>query len=116
MVLVQAPHICTNAKNINTKRFSMIYTIIDIRVQESNELVLLFLIASYTYYECSRSIMSNDSFDYLVSRLRNEWNEITHTHKHLIKEENLMTDSGYNIAFPPDIIQEAKDLIKEFPQ
>ena len=94
----------------------MIYTIVDIRIQESNELVPLFLIASYTYYHRSRSIMSNDSFDYLVSRLRNEWSEINHAHKHLIKEENLLTDSGYNIAYPPDIIQEAEELMKEFPQ
>ena len=78
----------------------MIYTIIDIRIQESNELIPLFLIASYTYYHCDRSIISNDSFDYLVSRLRNEWHEITHPYKHLIKEENLQTDSGYNIDFP----------------
>ena len=92
------------------------YTIIDIRIQESNELVPLFLIASYTYYHRSYSIMSDDSFDYLVSRLRNEWNEITHPHKALIKEENLQTDSGYNIEYPIDIIQEAEHLMKDVQQ
>lgn len=93
----------------------MIYTLMDIRIQESNELIPLFLIASYTYYHRSQSIMSNDSFDYLVSRLRSEWSEITHPHKHRIKEENLLTDSGYNIEYPADIIQEAENLLKELP-
>ena len=93
----------------------MIFTIIDIRVQESNALVPLFLIASYTYYHYSHSIMSNDSFDYLVSRLRKEWSEITHPHKHLITDENLQTDSGYNIDFPPDIIIEANNLMRDIP-
>lgn len=94
----------------------MIYTIIDIRIQSSDALVPLFLIASFTYYHRSRSIMSDESFDYLVSRLRSEWSEITHTYKHVIKEENLQTDSGFNIDYPPDIVQEAEALMKEFPQ
>ena len=59
--------------------------------------------------------MSDDSFDCLVSRLRNEWNHITHVHKHLMKEENFQTDSGYNVDFPPDIVQEAEELMKELP-
>ena len=94
----------------------MIYTTIDIRIQESNDLIPLFLISSYAYYHCSRSIMSNESFDYLVSRLRDEWDDITHPHKSLITEGSLRTNSGFNIQFPAETIQEAEKIMKEFPQ
>ena len=32
------------------------------------------------------------------------------------KAENLQTDSGYNVDFPPEIIQEAEELMQEFPE
>ena len=91
----------------------MLYTVLDIRIQEAQDLVPLFLIASYTYYQRKENLMSDETFDLLAERLLKEWDDIVHPHKHLITKEHLHTQSGYNIEYPQDLIQEATKLLLE---
>ena len=61
----------------------------DIQEMTPNQLVSWFLISSYCYYEIHRPIMSDQSFDCLVQRLKEHWDEATHPHKGLITESHL---------------------------
>ena len=72
----------------------------DIRNMHPNALVSWFMIGSYAYYDLNRSVMSDYDFDFLVKRLKDEWDNIDHPHKELITPTNLDSGSGYDIEFP----------------
>ncbi len=72
----------------------------EIRNMHPNALVSWFMIGSYAYYELDANVMSDYDFDYLVLRLREEWDNIDHPHKDLITPTNLDSGSGYDIKFP----------------
>ena len=72
----------------------------EIRNMRPNALVSWFMIGSYAYYELDVNVMSDYDFDYLVLRLREEWDNIDHPHKDLITPTNLDSGSGYDIKFP----------------
>ena len=72
----------------------------EIRNMHPNALVSWFMIGSYAYYELNVNVMSDYDFDYLVLRLREEWDAIDHPHKKLITPTNLEAGSGYDIRFP----------------
>ena len=63
-------------------------------------LVSWFMIGSYAYYVLNKNVMSDYDFDFLVKRLKDEWDNINHPHKELIKPTNLSSGSGYDIDFP----------------
>ena len=72
----------------------------EIRNMHPNALVSWFMIGSYAYYKLDVNVMSDYDFDYLVLRLREEWDNIDHPHKDLITPTNLDSGSGYDIKFP----------------
>ena len=72
----------------------------EIRNMHPDALVSWFMIGSYAYYELNANVMSDYDFDFLVKRLKEEWDNINHPHKELITPTNLDSGSGYDIEFP----------------
>jgi hypothetical protein len=72
----------------------------EVKTMTPNQLVSWFLMASYVYYELGRKIMKDTTFDYLVKRLKKEWEKSDHPHKILITKSHLSTTSGYDIKYP----------------
>lgn len=62
-----------------------------------------FIMASYAYYVEHRPIISDATFDWLVSMLRWGWSHLVHQHKHLITEDDLAAGTGYALKWPPGI-------------
>ena len=72
----------------------------DIKNMHPDALVSWFMIGSYAYYDLNKNVMSDYDFDYLVQRLKDEWDNIKHPHKEFITTTNLESGSGYDIEFP----------------
>ncbi len=85
----------------------------DIEKMTPSQLVSWFLISSYCYYEVGRSIMSDPSFDYLVKRLKEEWDNTDHPHKELITESHLNATTGYDIDYPTIVRMSGNELLRE---
>ena len=85
----------------------------DVESMEANQLVSWFMMASYAYYQLDINLMSDYDFDFLVERLRNEWNNADHPHKKLIKKTNLDAGSGYDIDFPTIVRGAAADYLQK---
>ena len=84
----------------------------DIQEMTPNQLVSWFLISSYCYYEIHRPIMSDQSFDCLVQRLKEHWDEATHPHKGLITESHLEATTGYDIEYPTIVKMASSEFIR----
>ena len=91
----------------------MLYTTLDIRIQESQDLIPLFLIASYAYYEKKETLMADETFDLLAARILAEWDSLDHPYKSLISKENLQTQSTYDLSYPESIVAQAQALLAE---
>ena len=72
----------------------------DIDDMTPNELVSWFLIGCYAYYELSKPIMADIDFDYMVQKLKEQWDNAEHPHKVLITESHLSATTGYDIEYP----------------
>lgn len=64
-----------------------------------------FLIASYCYYQCHTSILTDEVFDSIVLWLQEHLDEITHPHVGLVDQEMLSAGTAYNIKVYPTIVQ-----------
>lgn len=71
-------------------------------------LVPHFLIHSYLYYVLDAPVVSDSTFDLIVSRLAAEWDDIEHPHKSLI--DRSLLKSGFYLAYPPIVIGSALQL------
>lgn len=67
-----------------------------VKVQQG-ALVPYFLMASYLYYIHDISPIPDHQFDLLCKRMLDEWKDIQHPHKCLIKKGDLAAGSGYAI-------------------
>ena len=85
----------------------------DIKSMPANQLVSWFMMASYAYYQLNINLMSDYDFDFLVLRLRSEWDKVDHPHKKLIKKTNLDAGSGYDIEFPSMVKGATADYLKK---
>lgn len=85
----------------------------NIETMEKTRLVPWFLIASYAYYRLDVNVMSDYDFDFLVRRLRDNWNTIDHPHKSLIRDTNLEAGSGYDIDFPSIVRGATVDYLRK---
>ena len=85
----------------------------EVREMNSSQLVSWFMMASYAYYQLDINLMSDYDFDFLVERLRNEWDNVDHPHKELIKKTNLDAGSGYDIDFPAIVRGAAADYLQK---
>ena len=84
----------------------------EIRDMHPNKLISWFMIASYSYYHLDINVMSDYDFDFLVKRIKENWGEIDHPHKKLIKPTNLDSGSGYDIDFPRMVIGATNDYLR----
>ena len=64
-----------------------------------NLLVPSYLIHSYLYYVQHTSIIEDEDFDRLCKTLHDEYDNITHHHKHLIDKESLLAGTGYAVEY-----------------
>ena len=77
-------------------------TVDDIIAMSPNQLVSWFMIACYAYYELgdASKIMDDPTFDLLVNRLKEKYDESDHYHKVHITREHLNAGTGYDILYP----------------
>jgi hypothetical protein len=74
----------------------------DIKEMSPNLLVSWFMMASYAYYRLgdASQIMSDQTFDFLVQRLKENYDLSDHPHKAHITDEHLNAGTGYDIVYP----------------
>lgn len=74
-----------------------------------NRLVPYYLMSSYLYYELDEITPITDSeYDILCKRLYDEWENITHVHKGLVRKDALLAGSGFYLSGRyPLIVQSA---------
>ncbi len=90
-------------------------TTIDVENMSPNLLVSWFMIASYAYYRIGGDslVMEDQTFDHLVHRLREKYDEADHPHKKLITPEHLSAGTGYDINFPTIVQHAYSDYLRE---
>ncbi len=64
-----------------------------------NRLVPIYLMSSYLYYEHDKNVLDDTQFDHLCKKILDNWDSITHIHKHLLDKETLQAGSGYGITY-----------------
>ena len=78
-----------------------------------NRLVPIYLMSSYLYYEHDKNVLKDEQFDYLCKKLYDNFDDVTHMHKHLIDKDNLKAGSGYGITYTNLIMSSALAWYKE---
>ena len=71
----------------------------DLSQVEINRLVPYYLMSSYLYYEHDVNIFTDHEFDAICVRLLNEFDNITHMHKHLLDKDSLRAGTGYDLKY-----------------
>lgn len=74
--------------------------IAEIQTMSPNRLISWFMMGSYAYYDLGKPVMEDVSFDYLVQRLKECYDEADHPHKKHITKEHLEAGTGYDIHYP----------------
>ncbi len=77
-----------------------------------NQLLSWFLISSYCYYRISDPVMTDMDFDYLTHRLKEEYDNVDHPHKHLVTEDNLKAGTGFDIKYPSIVKGASHQILK----
>ena len=85
----------------------------DIDLMNPNELVAWFMMGSYLYYIEGTQIMSDPDFDYLVQRLKTNWDNSDHPNKKYITQSHLDASTGYDIPYPSIVKYASLSYIKE---
>lgn len=70
-----------------------------------------YLEHSCRYYMFDDPVISDAQYDSLCCALLEQWDEVTHRHKHLAERNDLECGTGFNIVFPPQIIS----LVRTYP-
>ena len=81
----------------------------DIEDISINRLVPIYLMSSYLYYRKDTSKISDGEFDLLCKRMLENWKEIKHPHKRLIKKKDLEAGTGYAIRKYPTIVMSSAE-------
>ena len=78
-----------------------------------NKLISDFMIYSFAYYELGHSFISDNEFDILCDKIKENYNKINHPHKKLIK--NLNSYSGYYLkgSYPTIVKVCALEMLKD---
>ena len=74
-----------------------------------HRLVPIYLMSSYLYYRKDTSKISDGEFDLLCKRMLENWKEIKHPHKRLIKKKDLEAGTGYAIRKYPTIVMSSAE-------
>ena len=78
-----------------------------------NRLVPIYLMSSYLYYELDKNVLDDTQFDYVCKKLYDNFDDVTHMHKHLLDKDNLKAGSGYGITYTNLIMSSALAWYKE---
>jgi hypothetical protein len=84
-----------------------------------NLMVPWFLMASYLYYHENESMFSDEYYDALSKELLLKWDQVEHSHKHLIDVDDLMAGSMYRLKeldYPSMCRASALFLMKELKE
>lgn len=75
-----------------------------------NLMIPWYLMAAYAYYKEDDPIISDLMFDNLAKKIYNNWEDIEHTHKYLIKKDDLL--AGTYLGEYPSIVSGALDEVR----
>lgn len=73
-------------------------------------LVPYFCMSSYLYYKKDKQVLSDGDYDLLCKRLLDNWKDVKHPHKFLIKKNDLKAGTGYAIRMYTMMIMSAAEL------
>jgi hypothetical protein len=65
--------------------------------------------SSYLYYRKDEIKLSDGDFDTLCKRMLENWKQIRHPHKRLIKKKDLEAGTGYAIKKYPTIVMSSAE-------
>jgi hypothetical protein len=74
-----------------------------------------YLITSYLYYRKDKTVISDDTFDWLCKTMLDRWDSISHRHKDIIDLGSLRAGTGYSIPernYPPICRSAAMRLVE----
>jgi len=71
--------------------------------------VPIYLMSSYLYYKKGENVISDGEFDMLCKRMLENWKQIKHPHKKLIKKKDLEAGTGYAIKKYPEIVMSSAE-------
>lgn len=71
--------------------------------------VPIYLMSSYLYYKKGENVISDGEFDMLCKRMLENWKQIKHPHKKLIKKKDLEAGTGYAIKKYPTIVMSSAE-------
>lgn len=74
-------------------------------------LIPRYLVHSFVYYQSGNELIPNSDYDALAKRIFNEWDNLTHVHKHLI-DRNLLTSGGHYLKYNKQIEGAAYHLLR----
>lgn len=78
-----------------------------------------FLMASYLYYCCDESPMSDHEYDAISKALLDHWDEFEHQHKYLVTEGDLTAGSLFKLRscdYPLMVVGAAKYWMRMIKQ
>lgn len=78
-------------------------------MEDINHKFVIFLMSCYLYYQENCHVLTDTQFDALCKELLDNWDLITHRHKHLVSREDLEAGTGYAIKYPLIVIGAARD-------
>lgn len=63
-----------------------------------------YLILSYAYYILGVNLTTDKAYDYICKYIADNWDTLTHVHKHLLTIENLEATTAYSIDAYPKVV------------
>lgn len=70
---------------------------VEVEKLNPKQMLQAYLMASYAYYICFRSVMRDEEFDRLCKLLLESWDSFEHQHKHLVAPEDLKAGTAFKL-------------------
>jgi len=86
----------------------------DVKNLPINNLVPIYLMSSYIYYEKDDNVLEDHEFNLVCKRLYNNFDNITHMHKYLLSKEELKASTGYTLKYTNLIKQSAMIWLQKY--
>lgn len=77
-----------------------------------NMLVPYYLMHSYLYYVKGENIIEDSEYDRICKNLYEQWDTVTHYHKHLCDKDSLTAGTGYHLVYPERVKHAADSLLE----
>lgn len=78
-----------------------------------NQKFSIYMMSSYLYYVEHVHVITDVAFDHLCRELLDNWDSITHPHKHLTTKEDLEAGTGYALKYPLIVQSAARQWYRE---